>query len=373
MDENHGKGSVLIVDDLPQNLALASSILLKAGFDPRPVTSGAEALDLVAAEAPDLILLDISMPGMDGYETCRHLKANEATRDIPVIFLTAAQVEAEDAVRGFREGAVDYITKPVIDALLVARVDTHVRLHRNAAELAAHNRCLADAVEARDRLLYILGHDLRNSFSSIPGVVDIMVRDWRGMDPVEVQELLEAIGDTVGRSVGLLNNTLAWARAETESAPMKTEELVAADLLAEAAASVETAAARKAIEVIVAVEGKPHRLRADSFALSTILRNLVGNACKFSPRGGKVALRAMASSEGIEFSVEDSGPGIEPAQAAGLQGSFVRSRRGTEGEQGSGIGLVISGSLARRLGARIEVGKSELGGARFSFIVPYGS
>jgi len=374
MVENHGKGSVLIVDDQPQNLALASSILRKAGFDPRPVTSGAEALELVAAEAPDLILLDISMPGMDGYETCRRLKADERTRDIPVIFLTAAQVEAEDAVRGFREGAVDYIAKPVIDSLLVARVDTHVRLRRNAAELAATNGSLAAAVETRDRLLYILGHDLRNSFSSVPGVVGIMARDWRSMDPAEVQELLDAIGETAGRSVELLSNTLAWARAESdpESAPMWTEEVSADQALAEAAAAVETSAARKQIELAVDVTGQLKPLRTDSFALSTVLRNLAGNACKFSPRGGKVALRARAREDGIEFSVEDSGPGIEAAQAIGLQGSFVRSRRGSDGEQGSGVGLVISGSLARRLGPGIEIGKSEWGGARFAFVVPYG-
>lgn len=373
MDEKRDKGSILVVDDLAQNLALASSILRKAGFDPRPVTSGAEALELVAAEAPDLVLLDISMPGMDGYETCRRLKANEKTRDIPVIFLTAAQVEAEDAVRGFREGAVDYITKPVIDSLLVARVDTHVRLHRNAAELAARNASLAQAIETRDRLLYILGHDLRNSFSSVPGVVDIMVRDWRGMDPAEVQELLEAIGETAARSVELLNNTLAWARSETESstAPTKVEELSVANLLADAAASIEGAAERKGIRLVVEPQGVLKPLRADSFALSTILRNLAGNACKFSPRGGKVALRARGLDRGVEFSVEDSGPGIDASQAAGLVGNFVRSRPGTDGEKGSGIGLVISGSLAKKLGATIEIGKSDLGGAGMRLVVPY--
>lgn len=374
MDENRGKGSVLVVDDLPQNLALASSILRKAGYDPRPVASGAEALELVAAEAPDLILLDISMPGMDGYETCRRLKADERTRDIPVIFLSAAQVEAEDAVRGFREGAVDYVTKPVIDSLLVARVETHVRLRRNASELAARNASLAAAVETRDRLLHILGHDLRNSVSSIPGAIDILAKGWRTMDPAEVQEFLDAIGETSRRSVDLLSSTLAWARTEMDqgSAPMRKETVMVAEALAQAAASCGEAAERKAIELKVEVLGRPGQLRLDSFALATILRNLVGNACKFSPRGGRVAIRARAFDGGVEFCVEDSGPGLDPAQASGLQGNFVRSRLGTEGEKGSGVGLVISGSLAKRLGGRIEVGRSEWGGARMSFVVPYG-
>ncbi|HUX40506.1 MAG TPA: hybrid sensor histidine kinase/response regulator [Rectinemataceae bacterium] len=375
MDENRGKGSVLVVDDLPQNLALASSILRKAGYDPRPVASGAEALELVAAEAPDLILLDISMPGMDGYETCRRLKADERTRDIPVIFLSAAQVEAEDAVRGFREGAVDYVTKPVIDSLLVARVETHVRLRRNASELAARNASLAAAVETRDRLLHILGHDLRNSISSIPGAIDILAKGWRTMDPAEVQEFLDAIGETSRRGVDLLSSTLAWARTETEqgSAPMRKEEVSIAEALAQAAASCTETAERKGIELKVEVLGRPEPLRLDSFALATILRNLAGNACKFSPRGGRVAIRARALDGGVEFSVEDSGPGIDSAQASGLHGNFVRSRLGTEGELGSGVGLVISGSLAKRLGGRIEVGRSEWEGARMSFVVPYGA
>jgi signal transduction histidine kinase len=369
-DRDDSRGNVLVVDDTPANLALACSILRNAGFDPRPTTSGPEALAGVAADPPDLILLDISMPGMDGYETCRRLKSEARTADIPVIFLTAAQIGPEDSVRGFQAGAVDYITKPVIDGLLVARVDTHVRLRRGMVEIAAKNNSLAEAVETRDRFMHLLGHDLRNSFSGIPDAAELLAAGWRTAEPLWVQEILDNIVETGRRCFTLLQNTLTWARAESNQNPVAAEEVQPREALVEAAASIVEPAHRKELEVIVGTEGGMGVVTTDPFALTTILRNLAGNACKYSPRGGKVALKAHSASGGVEFSVEDSGPGFDPAQAAGLGGGFVRSQSGTEAERGSGIGLVICGSLARKLGTSIVIGRSPLGGARVFFIIP---
>jgi len=214
MDLEASRGAVLVVDDSPQNLAVACSILRKAGFDPRPAESGNRALELAASGDLDLVLLDVSMPGMDGFETCARLKSDAKTRELPVIFLTAAGTADEDVIRGFDAGAVDYITKPVVDRILVSRVGSHVGLRRKGLELAEKNVALARELTQRDHILYVLSHDLKNSFSAVRDASAVLDREWTDFDEATRREFIAAMRESASRSMGLLLQILAWSKAE---------------------------------------------------------------------------------------------------------------------------------------------------------------
>ena len=370
MDAEASRGAILVVDDSPQNLAVACSILRKAGFDPRPAESGPRALELAVSGDLDLVLLDVSMPGMDGFETCGRLKSDEKTRDLPVIFLTAAGTSDEDVIRGFDAGAVDYITKPVMDRILVSRVDTHVGLRRNSLELEAKNVSLAGELANRDRILYILSHDLKNSFSAVSDASAALDREWEDFDETTRREFIAAISESSGRSMGLLLRILAWSKAEIGGLAASEELLDPRLLLSEIAEELGPQVLKKEIALNLSIEEELPGIRAEGFALSTILRNLANNACKFTPKGGSIWLSAARGSRTMEFAVEDSGRGIEAEQAAGLTGAMVRSKPGTGGERGSGLGLLICGMLATRIGATISVGRREGGGTRIVVALP---
>jgi putative two-component system response regulator len=154
-------GNILVVDDVPANLTLLTDMLKEKGHRVRPVPSGKLALKAVEHEPPDIILLDIMMPVMDGYETCRRLKENPETRDIPVVFLTA-KAEVEDEMKGFELGAVDYITKPISPPIVLARVQTHLRLKRMQDSLQDQNQFLEAAVQKRTKDLVAAQGKLEN-------------------------------------------------------------------------------------------------------------------------------------------------------------------------------------------------------------------
>jgi two-component system sensor histidine kinase/response regulator len=370
MNTNHTLGSVLVVDDSERNLAVACTILRKAGYDPRPAVSGLRALELAAAETPDLVLLDVSMPGMDGYETCARLKSDDKTRDIPVIFLTAAGTSSENVIQGFEAGAVDYITKPVVEKILVSRVGVHIRLRKIALDLAERNRAMAEEITARDRILYVLSHDLKNSFFGARDGAAMLDSDWDTMEEPLKRRFVYAIRESSERSAKLLLSVLEWSKAEIANQVMSFSELEPGTVISEVAEVIQQEADKKNISVEVLVEPGIPCAVTDRFALAAILRNLASNACKFTPEGGLITLSAGKGPDTIVFVVQDTGIGLESAQAAGLTGNFVRSKAGTAGESGTGLGLLICGMLASRIGCVIVVDREKTSGTRIAVSVP---
>jgi len=363
-------GSILVVDDSADNLAIECTILRKAGFDPRPADSGPRALELAAADLPDLVLLDVSMPGMDGYETCTRLKADKATSAVPVIFLTAAEVSPEAVLHGFDVGAVDYITKPVVEKILVARVGVQCRLGKIAADLAGRSRELAAEIEARDRMLYVLSHDLKNSFFVAQSGAELLQNEWSEMDEATRLSFIAAIGESAGRSIRLLLQILDWTKIEIGKHDVATSIVDTSGLLVDVVLGIGTEAQKKGLTVVQELGIEIPPVTTDPYAVSAILRNLATNACKFTPSGGIVRLGIRRLGASVEFYVEDTGPGLDPTQAAGLTGAHVKSTPGTAGERGSGLGLLICGLLATRIGTEIHVGRIDGKTTRISFQLP---
>ena len=192
---NEYKPLILIVDDIPKNLQVLSSILSFEGYQISFASSGSQALNIIETSLPDLILLDIMMPIMDGYEVCKILKSNPRTKDIPIIFLTG-KVEAEDIVHGLKIGAVDYITKPFNSAELLSRVHTHIelKLSRDAIvkynyELEESKKQLLELNASKDKFFSIIAHDLRSPFTGFIGLSQLLSEEYDSINKEELSKI----------------------------------------------------------------------------------------------------------------------------------------------------------------------------------------
>ena len=228
------KTRVLVVDDITKNLQIVGTMLRNAGYEVMPTTSGAQALERVRVQLPDLILLDLMMPEMDGLQVCQRLKADPLTRRIPVIFLTASN-EMEHLVKGFEAGAVDYVTKPFNPPELLARVRTHVELQQARQRLREMNN-------EKNEFMGIVAHDLRSPLTAIYGFSE-MIQQEPEMDYRELREFAGRIHDTARRMTEMVQNLLDANRIERGEMKLN---LVPTDLVSLVASVVETQRPRAA-------------------------------------------------------------------------------------------------------------------------------
>jgi signal transduction histidine kinase len=364
---------ILVVDDVPENLEVVGGILDGKGVELSFATSGAQALWSVAVAGPDLILLDVAMPEMDGYETARKLKEIAAVRDVPIIFITA-RTRAEDVLEGFRVGAVDYVTKPFNAAELVARVFAHLELKRSRDTIAAQNESLRDLNASKDRLLSIIGHDLKNPLHGIISLSELVLDMGSGMDASQTKGHMSTIRDTAQHMAKTLNNLLDWARVQRGAFQWTPEDVVLSFMAEESILLIQSAAAAKGVRITNRI-APDERAVADPIMLLTILRNLLQNAVKYTPRGGQVTVCFERLADGAaRISVTDTGIGMSAARVASLGEPGSRgSQPGTEGERGTGLGLLVCREFLARIGSVLEVTSAEGAGSTFAFRIPPGS
>ncbi len=350
------KPSVLVVDDQPINIRLAAKIL-NDEFEVLAATSGKAALEIAKSNPVDLILLDVMMPEMDGYEVCARLKEDPDTAAVPVIFLTAKS-EPGDVVNGFAIGAVDYVSKPFNPRELVLRVRTHVELERCRAELQQLNA-------TKDRFFSIIAHDLRNPFTVLLGFSQLLLDEYDTYSDAERKEALGRIKATSERSRELVENLLTWSRSQTGRLRCRPQSLALSDLAKKSIALAQSSADAKGIAITARIDPDARAI-CDPNMLETILRNLLTNAIKFTHPGGSVAILARQNGTGVNLVVEDSGVGMAPETAKQMfRLDTHHVTPGTEGEAGTGLGLILCREFAERNQGAIRV-ESALGkGSRF--------
>lgn len=338
------RARILIVDDQPANLQVLGAILGQLGHDVVPAADGATALRRLALRPPDLVLLDLLMPEMDGFEVCRRIREQPEFADLPVIFLSAAD-DKSLIVRAFECGGVDYVTKPFNQAELAGRVRTHLALK------AARDR-LAQLAEDKDELLGILTHDLKNHLGGLH-MSATLLRDR--LEPTEPRLAILArnLADGSGQMLGFVQEFLANAAVDHALAVQPG----GVDVRAAAAQVVQLyteAAARKQLRFVTRWADELPAARADAVALRQVLENLVSNAVKFSPAGRTVTVTTRAVAEGVELEVRDEGPGLTEMDRAGLFRRYRRlSARPTAGEPSTGLGLSIAHRLVTAMGGEI--------------------
>ena len=355
--------NILIVDDIPANLKVLGDILKEEGYKVRPVPNGALALQVAEKERPDLILLDIMMPDMDGYEVCRRLKENKLLHDIPVIFISALS-ETNDVVKALKYGGVDYITKPFRAEEISARVKTHIKLRRQSIELQELN-------VTKDRFFSIIAHDLRGPMGGFMGLTDLLTEELNNMSIAEIQEFLGSMRDSATNLFKLLENLLQWARVQQGGIILSRERILFRQIITESLEMIQESAKKKGITIVCDISDQLE-VFADSNLIQTVIRNIVSNAVKFSTRGGTVNITAKTTEdESVEISVKDMGIGMNQNMVESLFRLDVKNGRpGTEGEQSTGLGLLLCKEFIEKHGGNISV-ESEVGkGSVFTFNIP---
>lgn len=389
--------TILIVDDNPDNLGVLRRLLSDNGYAVRPANSGKVALRALEHSPVDLILLDIRMPEMDGYETCRRLKANPATADIPVIFLSALD-EPLDKVKAFEIGGVDYVAKPFNDQVVLARVRVHIRLMELQRSLQQHNQELEREVAARtaelrtanaalvetnaglekalkvkDDFLRMMNHEFRNPLNGILGMVQLLGPDLSGKQA----DYLRVIEQSGWRLLKLVEAILQVAARGEEppqpDAPPPAQTDIG-KLCDEVVSSFVVPASAKAIvfERNYATL-PPLALSMRDGTIQQVLGNLLDNAVKYAPQGGRVGLNARFDSDTgfLSLGIWDTGPGIHERDAERIFDPFVQLEPiDTRSHDGPGLGLTIARNLVKLHDGLIQVLNRSGGGATIQVQLP---
>jgi two-component system sensor histidine kinase/response regulator len=355
------KASILIVDDNPQNLQLMGSIIYEKGYNVSVSSSGGNALESISQELPDLILLDIQMPEMDGFEVCKILKSNSITKDIPIIFLTAV-TDTENIVHGFEMGAVDYITKPFNKEVLIARIATHVELKFSREKLTELNA-------TKDKFFSIIAHDLRNPTFALKLLLHQMITDYSSFSKEEIILYLNGLQDASENLHELLEDLLLWSKSQWGGLVVKAEKLNLRTVVNTKIAQCNSAARNKNIDIKSTVKEDVY-VTADEMMLQTILLNLVSNAIKFTNNDGLIEISAEPIDQLIKVSVKDSGSGMNETELNGLFSiDSGINLRGANKEEINGLGLILCKEFTERNGGVITVKSEKAIGSTFSFTV----
>jgi signal transduction histidine kinase len=351
---------ILVVDDEPKNLQVVGSLLLREGYEVVAARGGEEAIAKALESRPDLVLLDVMMPGISGVEVAIRLKDHPEWNHAPIVFLSAA-TDKTFVIEGLGAGAVDYVTKPFNSLELLRRIELHVGLRRT-------RRKLEEAVAEKNRLIEVIAHDLKNPLGSVLFAARfIQEREAGGRSG----ELMEIICDAAKRALGIVESLLEERGREHARGKMQIEWLP----LDEVAASVREAFSERAADKNIALEllgpPKPVFVRADREALFRILENLLSNALKFSPSGTRVMMEIAGDERTGTFRVTDQGPGIPEGEVDRLFQRYARlGPRPTGGESSTGLGLSIVKELADAMDGTVEYRPAEPGGAEFRLILP---
>ena len=361
------RSTVLIVDDNPANLGVLVDSLAAAGHELLVAEDGEDALTQTAATSPDLILLDAMMPGLDGFETCRRLKASATTAEIPVIFMTALG-DTADKVRAFDVGAVDYVTKPFQQEEILSRVRTHLELRRVRRELR-------EQLAHRERFMRIAGHDLRNqvclSLLTTELATDLL-RTPEAPDSVKesVGEQLQCLAETGVRMREIIDTFLDLRPRNLEGEPKRSRTQI--NLIISAVVSQFThAAGQKQIKISLELDAALPPSAAQSSLIFQAVTNYLGNALKFTPPGGRVWVRSQQAPGRVRVEIADTGPGVPADERDRLFREHARiSTRPTAGEPSHGIGLSIVKHLVGLEGGTVGADFAKAGGSCFWFELP---
>lgn len=367
-DAGHA-GTVLIVDDNPENLGFLFEYLEECGFKVLVALDGEEALAYVAHTSMDMILLDIMMPGIDGFETCARLKELPRTRDIPVIFMSALS-DPQDKLRGFELGGVDYVTKPINKEEVLARINAHVSLRRLQTELEARNRELEERNEELDAFSHMVAHDLRNALVRVVGYSDLLLEraethlGQEGWDE-ETREDLERIQDSALQMQEVIDSLLLLAGISKKQVAIEPVDMAA--VVARVMRHLEGRVAASGARVEVAARW-PQVVGYRPW-VERVWHNYVENGLKYGGTPPALELGAEIGDDGkVRCWVRDNGPGLSDQDRDAVFRPFMRLHR--DRADGHGLGLSIVQRIVKALGGEVGARRLPQGGSEFYFTLP---
>ena len=332
---------ILVVDDDRLNVRILSNILKSEGYTLADADSGERALEVYESFHPDLVLLDVMMPGMNGFETCRTLRQRHGSETAPVIFITAKS-ESDDVVEGLNAGGVDYLPKPFRAKEALARIRTHLYIRLLSEQQKSLVDQLSKANAAKNRFLGMAAHDLRNPLASIRGLAEFLRDGVVGPLSPEQMDLIKTIHEASQGMLDLVNELLDVATIESGELKINLEPHNLTELIEKniTLANIETA--KKGTKIVFAAPANPTMVPIDAGKIRQVVANLLSNALKYSPSGSTITVELHHNKGTWAFSVKDQGPGIPENERDKLFKDFGRlSVKTTGGEKSTGLGLAI--------------------------------
>ena len=370
---NRSDYKILVVDDVVSNVLLLKILLTNEKFQVLTANNGNSCIETAKREHPDLILLDVMMPDISGFDTAVILKKEKETADIPIIFLTALNSPA-DLVHGFQVGANDFLTKPFNKEELVMRVMHQISLVAAKRIIVQQNDELRRTINNRDKMYSVIAHDLRSPMASIRMVLNLVVQTVspEAIGP-EMYYLIDKANKETEETHDLLDNLLKWTKSQTGRLKVAYQDFEVMDVVTGVYGIFTMIAETKNIaltmEENVTEKDTGLKVRADKDMLNTVVRNFLSNAIKFTPEGSAIEIIVDKKDDFAKISIRDHGVGIAPDRIEGL---FHKGETtyGTNNEEGSGLGLQLCKDFAVKNGGDVMV-ESVLGeGSTFSVLVP---
>lgn len=373
MEINKSEYKILVVDDVMSNVLLLKVLLTNEKYNVITANNGCEALEQVKKEMPDLILLDVMMPDLNGFEVARKLKNDPEYHDIPIIFLTALNSTA-DIVKGFQVGGSDFITKPFNKEELIIRVTHQISLVAAKRIILQQTEELRRTIMGRDKLYSVIAHDLRSPMGSIKMVLNMLILNL----PVntvekEMVDMLNVANQTTEEVFTLLDNLLKWTKSQLGKLKVVPQDF---DIIGVVNGVVEVFNMVANLKNIKIKIDKPESLKslqvhADIDMVKTIIRNFVSNAIKFSDKNSSIEIIIREEGSNAIISVKDQGCGIGEEDKPKLMHVDTHfSTFGTNNEEGSGLGLLLCQDFINKNDGKLWFDSQKGVGSTFSFSIP---
>ena len=366
---NRSDYKILIVDDVVSNVLLLKILLTNEKFQVCTANNGNACIEVAKKDKPDLILLDVMMPELNGFDTAVILKKDPETLDIPIIFLTALN-NPSDLVHGFQVGGNDFLTKPFNKEELVMRVMHQIQLVAAKRIIERQNEELRRTINNRDKMYSVIAHDLRSPMASIRMVLNLAVnvvsRETVGD---EIFELLDKANRESEETHDLLDNLLKWTKSQTGRLSVVYQDIDLDDIVPGVVDIFQMIAEMKKIDLKYLPAKEKLVVYGDNDMIKTVIRNFLSNAVKFTPEGKAIEVFYEHEGDFARISVRDHGVGIAADRVDSI---FHKGETtyGTDGEEGSGLGLQLCQDFARKNGGDAYVTSVEGEGSTFSFTIP---
>lgn len=363
--------TILIVDDVQANIMLLKMMLSREKYNIITCMESPKVHDLCLEKKPDLILHDVMMPVMTGYQVAKQLKADPETANIPIIFLTA-YFDKEHTLEGFASGGSDYVSKPFEKEILLARVNAQLKLASATRMIIERNDNLKNTLTSRDRMYSVIAHDLRGPLGvvqiTLKALTDILSPEMIGED---FNGMLVECNKQVNELFNLLDNLLKWTKSQTGALKVVYQDFAATMLTETMIDMYASVAAMKNVKLSVEGADDSIMVHSDADMCQTILRNLLSNAIKFTEEGKSVSLLVRKEGDFAVFSVKDEGCGMTEEEVGKLFNKDTHfTKYGTNREEGSGLGLMLCKGFIDQLGGKISIESQPGVGSTFSVFIP---
>ncbi len=366
---NRSDYKILIVDDVVSNVLLLKILLTNEKFQICTASNGRECIEKTKSEHPDLILLDVMMPDINGFDTAVILKNDPETANVPIIFLTALNTPS-DLVQGFKVGASDFLTKPFNKEELIMRVMQQISLVAARRIIMEQNEELRHTISNRDKMYSVIAHDLRSPMASIRMVLNLFVSTVSpDMIGQELYDLIDKANRESEETHSLLDNLLKWTKSQTGRLNVVYQDFEINDVVLGVVDIFVIIAETKHIRLNCNLGTENLKVHADTDMLNTVIRNFLSNAIKFSNENSTIDITVARSGDFARISVRDHGVGISEDRIASLFSSG-KTTYGTKNEEGSGLGLQLCKDFAVKNGGDVEVESVHGEGSTFSVLVP---